>query len=105
MQIKPRIKPRYFTREEIERDIDKATQKAAKLMGQAEELDLVADQWFRKPLMVERAIRSRLDAKKCRRQATRLMNKRVKFLSDKLAEFMTIPLFPEADNSVKATSR
>lgn len=94
---------RYTTREEIEHDIESCISKSRRLMIQADEMDAEADTMFRLGDATEQeaAKTNRSKAKKLRRTATNLVEKKVRALSQKLAEFCTAPM-PFVDQSVSA---
>lgn len=87
------MKKRYETANQIRDDIDRWKAKAQKLMDSAAALDIVADALFRSgPKWAEHAAFKREQAKKKRRSAGRIMDRKLVHLKDKLSEFMTEPL-------------
>lgn len=86
-------KRRYYTPQEITRDIDKAKERLRHHLAVADALDVEADMLYKAgPKFSVEASMKRNEAEKNRKSAYRLENKRIPFLSQKLAEFQTIPL-------------
>lgn len=98
-------KKRYFTANQIRDEIDRYKTKAQKLMDSAAAYDLKADELYKINSWSEDASFAREQAKKLRRSAERINEKRLPYLSQKLAEFCTevIPsIIPDGDRSVQA---
>jgi hypothetical protein len=94
------VKKRYTSAAEIEAAIDKAKKKANDLLREAEACELAIKE-FRKG--VDRSEYWSIDehskiAKHCRRRASRLLDKQLKNLSMKLAEFNTEIMRPIIDD-------
>lgn len=106
MKEKPkRKKRRYFTANEIRDAIDLYKVKAQKFSESADAYDLKADELFRTndPKLAEDAGFAREIAKKRRRSANRIKDKKLPYLAQKLAEWST-DLLPGmgSDRSVEA---
>lgn len=88
------MKRRYHNETEIQRDIDKWKAKAQKFMDSAAALDLKADSLFLtgRSELVPDAQFAREEAKKRRKSAFRIQNRKLVLLKEKLAEFLTEPL-------------
>jgi hypothetical protein len=86
----------------ITREIDSYKLKLQRLLDRAASFDLQADQLFKSGLS-EDGVYHREQAKKLRRSAFRIEKKRLPYLSQKLAEFLT-PQLPAIDNGDKSIS-
>lgn len=98
-------KRRYYTAHEIRKDIARYEEKMAKLTTDAEFEDMLADKFYAKgPEAAEEAGFHREHAKKLRRAISRIMEKKLPYLKDKLSEFMTdlLPGTGITDRSVES---
>jgi hypothetical protein len=98
-------KPRFFTANDIRAEIDRYQQKSNGLLEHAASLDRKADELNKAgPRFDEDAAFAREEAKKNRRSAARIQEKKLPHLKDKLSEWMT-PLLkeiiPDGDRSIQ----
>jgi len=97
-----RPKKRFFTASQVREDISRYQAKARKFLESAAALDLKADRLSNVGLS-EDATYDREQAKKARRSAARIEEKKLPYLKQKLSEIMT-PELPgcKTDGSVQS---
>lgn len=93
---------RFISEHEIAHAIEECRATVRKLKATAEELDALASEMFKVPTLCEAATMNRERAKRARKKAGRIEEEKIKKLSDRLSEYLTLPLFPEMDKSVSA---
>jgi uncharacterized coiled-coil DUF342 family protein len=87
-----RSKKRFTSEEQILKAIDKCHEESVVYYKMAEEWDKQADEMFRDGTRVEFAKEMRAAAKAKRIRAFNLVNKKAKYLGEKLPEFRTITM-------------
>ena len=103
MKIK-KPKRRFLTANEIRDEIDKYKAKALKFQQQADALEIASRELAKSGLLVEDAKYRNTQALRARRSASRILDKKLPKLKEKLAEFLT-PNLPGSgieDRSVNA---
>lgn len=97
-----RPKKRFFTLQHILDEIDRYKQKRIRLMEQAMKIDCDADALkVQGPRYAEDLAYKRIQAKKLRESAMNILNKKIPYLKEKMAEFQT-PQLPGVDNGDKS---
>lgn len=89
-------KRRYTNVEQIEAEIESAKQRAHDLLRSADSLDTIAKENFKmaelKPWYREQGVEEKQKAEKARITATTLLERKVKYLTEKMAEIQTLPI-------------